>query len=427
MIRETERAYGGRDAYGQAKAAGKTKLTYGQWVQTRTENFKRWFGDWEAVQHAAVLQGEPVATLSTADAPQGNFADVQEWAAKVFSSQGGKAVRDGFGEVVLDLRAAKTSMAHGGANRYKKVAFAAVKDVIERGALVLSRKDGQEDSFYFSAPVDIDGVTNIETVLVHRDPNTQRMYLHSVTTKENLLNQRVSSADAEASGRSGSTDSEGVASVLRELLNFNPADVSKVVDPQTGEPLVVYHGTPNGEFSVFDAELSGSTVAHPASMTGHFFITDQDAAQMYAMKRRHWSNDPNPWVAHGFLNLRQPNDLGTFSKISELDAALEVNMAPLDREGDGAVANVAGEKVFIAYQGTQIKSATGNIGTFDGGKQDIQFSRAPAADPDGAWQAPQDSQFDTLAYKLQDKQIDTKRVIEAIKAKGKQIADGLNV
>ncbi|HNQ11503.1 MAG TPA: hypothetical protein PKM45_13845, partial [Giesbergeria sp.] len=47
QFKATERAYGGKAAYDRAKAAGKTKLTYGQWVQVRTPNFKAWFGDWE--------------------------------------------------------------------------------------------------------------------------------------------------------------------------------------------------------------------------------------------------------------------------------------------------------------------------------------------------------------------------------------------
>ena len=58
-----------------------------------------------------------------------------------------------------------------------------VKDVIENGALVHKETQGAEDNFYFSAPVEIDGTVNIETVLVRRDANTKRMYLHSVTTK----------------------------------------------------------------------------------------------------------------------------------------------------------------------------------------------------------------------------------------------------
>jgi LmbE family N-acetylglucosaminyl deacetylase len=43
----TEREAGGRAAYDKAKAAGRTKLNYGQWVQVRTPAFKAWFGDWE--------------------------------------------------------------------------------------------------------------------------------------------------------------------------------------------------------------------------------------------------------------------------------------------------------------------------------------------------------------------------------------------
>jgi hypothetical protein len=46
----TARAYGGPEGYERAKAAGRIKLTYGQWVTVRTPNFKRWFGDWEALR-----------------------------------------------------------------------------------------------------------------------------------------------------------------------------------------------------------------------------------------------------------------------------------------------------------------------------------------------------------------------------------------
>ena len=47
QFEETEKAYGGRAAYDQAKSEGKTKLNYQQWVQVRTPAFKDWFGDWE--------------------------------------------------------------------------------------------------------------------------------------------------------------------------------------------------------------------------------------------------------------------------------------------------------------------------------------------------------------------------------------------
>ena len=47
-FRNTERTIGGKLAYDAAKAAGKTKLGYRQWVQVRTPSFKTWWGsDWE--------------------------------------------------------------------------------------------------------------------------------------------------------------------------------------------------------------------------------------------------------------------------------------------------------------------------------------------------------------------------------------------
>ena len=56
QFRETERAYGGKAAYEQARAAGETKLNYRQWVQVRTPAFKAWFGDWQALAARDVLQ-----------------------------------------------------------------------------------------------------------------------------------------------------------------------------------------------------------------------------------------------------------------------------------------------------------------------------------------------------------------------------------
>jgi hypothetical protein len=72
-------------------------------------------------------------------------------------------------------------------------------------------------------------VTNIETVLVHRDVNTKRMYLHSVATKEYLLNHRVSSADTEVSERSGSPSSGDIASVLRGTIDHPMRGIARPI------------------------------------------------------------------------------------------------------------------------------------------------------------------------------------------------------
>ena len=165
-------------------------------------------------ERAAVLQGPPVASLTGDEAPRAGMQSVRQWATRLFAAQGGLAQNPEIGPVVMDARSVRDSMAHGKANPFKYAAFAAVKDVLERGVLVASSTHGNLDSFYISAPVQIAGTDDVVTVLVHRDPKDQRMYLHSVATKEYLLNRRVSGADAKAaSGHSGSSSSGDAASV----------------------------------------------------------------------------------------------------------------------------------------------------------------------------------------------------------------------
>jgi hypothetical protein len=219
-------------------------------------------------EKAKVLQGDPVAVLRMEDAPSGGYAAVEQWAASLFAKQGGKAISPEIGEVVLDARAAKTSVAHGGANDAKKAAFAAVKDVIERGTLVYRATAGNTDSYYFSAPVSISGRNNIVTVLVRRDQNTQRMYLHSVSLKENLLNPRVSSVDAKkASERSGSTSSRDASTVSNTVQQGKAATAD--VARELNRLLTLDVGPPGGvQFSRAAAEGVAARIREPSSKPG---------------------------------------------------------------------------------------------------------------------------------------------------------------
>lgn len=382
-----------------------SRLNAHQWKQVRTPEFKAWFGDWEA---SAILNGEPLASMKTADAPSGGFKAVEDWAASLFAEQGGVAVREGLGEVLLDRRAAKTSMAHGGANQYKKVAFAAVKDVIERGALVHRTANGDVDSFYFSAPVDIDGVTNIETVLVHRDANTGRMYLHSVMAKESLLNHQVSRADAGASERSGSTDSEGISRILQDLVRRN--GVSKVVD-ENGEPRVVYHGT-NRDFNIFKTK-AGPRSQMVGDWDGVHFTNDLDQAQSIAdsLSRREGGE---PKVVEAYLLAENPTAFGQYRTKAQAEAK---------NHDSRLTENNTGLQEWTVFSPTQIKSATGNNGNFSPANPDIRESRSSGP---ATWQAPDPSRLDDLIYSMQDKHVDMKRVVQSIKQTAGTIADNID-
>ncbi|MDR1275393.1 MAG: hypothetical protein LBL72_03280, partial [Candidatus Accumulibacter sp.] len=171
------------------------------------------------------LSGTPITEIPDNQAPiREGFAKVREWATKVFAEQGGKAVSPEIGEILLDERAVKDSQSHGRMSKARANAFLAVKDVIEQGRIVLTEAPhGREkiESLFIAAPVKIGTIENIVTVMVHRDMNTRRMYLHAVQIRESLRIRRVSGAvESVSPGRSGSIENEGILNILHDLLNF---------------------------------------------------------------------------------------------------------------------------------------------------------------------------------------------------------------
>lgn len=208
----------------------------------------------ELRRKAKVLQGAPVFEVESVETPRG-YKAIREWAEKLFADAGGKAVNPELGEVVLSARSVKDSLAHGISPK-KKAAFAAVSSVIEKGVVIAQAEHGQLRSFYISAPVRIGSVDDIVTVLVRKDVNTQRMYLHSVMTKESLLNYpaadaeasephgyihsegrlpnaQVSTADTEVSEPRGKMQSGDVANILRRYLTVNTGKTKVQLDNTT--------------------------------------------------------------------------------------------------------------------------------------------------------------------------------------------------
>ncbi|MFC2708029.1 MAG: hypothetical protein ACFNZL_07350, partial [Neisseria sp.] len=182
---------------------------------------------------AKVLQGKPVYTIETRTAPTDN-KKLKAWATELFDKAGNKAVNPEIGEVLLNARSVKDSMAHG-MNADKAMAFEAVPSVLENGVIVAQTEHDGMTSYFVSAPVNIMGREDIVTALVRKDVNANRFYLHSVTTKENLLNAAPieSAADAEASEPRGKLRSRDVASVLSKLLAYKPKTDRTALDPSS--------------------------------------------------------------------------------------------------------------------------------------------------------------------------------------------------
>ena len=144
---------------------------------------------------------------------------------------------------------------------------------------------------------------------------------------------------------------------------------SKVVDAN-GDPLVVYHGT-DQDFPVFKTK-NGLIVS------GSYFANDVETANYFAGEQAGANVMP---VFLSIKNPATPDDLARLAGDARTPRQLT---AVLKKNGfDGYIIETGPEnKYYVAFEPTQIKSATGNVGTFDVTNPDIRFSqRVPKLEP----------------------------------------------
>lgn len=146
----------------------------------------------------------------------------------------------------------------------------------------------------------------------------------------------------------------------------DPANASKVVD-ENGEPKVVYHNT-NEKRTIFDINRARKGV----EIQAFFFAPEIDPYGEYGKVR----NDV-------FLNIKNPADYetaldGFLGGIHDNDG--EIQRINLQEKGfDGGIMAEDGEVYeYFVFESNQIKSATDNVGTFDGENPNILFQEAPS-------------------------------------------------
>lgn len=178
----------------------------------------------------------------------------------------------------------------------------------------------------------------------------------------------------------------------------DPKNASKVVNPKTGEPLVVYHGTA-ADFAVFDKERSNSQSKTGVPHGAFFFTDNPEVADSYTVE---YQGDFTKTYRDGartmplFLNIRKPlkvNAKGenwnyilykgedhTTNSLAEMAQHSGKNdgvlIARVRDRGRGAV-QAKHATVFATFDPAQIKSATGNSGAFDPADANIYHSTAP--------------------------------------------------
>lgn len=373
----------------QAPNGKPTNLTADQWALVRTEGFKRWFGDWEL----------PYKTIDVVRGAMNhgfaNFDDARQWAKDNIVRVYGNEETGGKGEIEISNNAVKKYLSGSAVNKSdsKDLHLAVLKvlpSVIRNGVIAETHADYMKDE---------NGERTAESrinpdVTIHRVYGAVRIgddiYRVKVTIKEHKDANRANTPHSyEATkiellagtlvGANGSNPNTNNSISAAKLLNgveksyesgkYLLDDHSKVVD-ENGEPKVVYHGT----------NLSAANRGVPfwTFYEDQHFGTKQQAEEM---ARAGWP-DAVRKVYEVFLNIRDlkrvkdaPQDwMLTHSEYWEpiFDEAKAEGYDGLIYTNEWEDADNKSDS-YVAFDPSQIKSATDNTGEFSSENPDIRF------------------------------------------------------
>ena len=127
-----------------------------------------------------ILSAEPVCLLTGNEFEPCEGMTFVEQVEAFFKTQGGAAVSP-FGEVLLDRKGIQNSRHHG-MSKEKRAAFAAVKDVLENGTVILPmghyRDNKREKTGMVAAPIVIGAERYLCVVVVIWNLQMNRLYVH---------------------------------------------------------------------------------------------------------------------------------------------------------------------------------------------------------------------------------------------------------
>ena len=173
----------------------------------------------------------------------------------------------------------------------------------------------------------------------------------------------------------------------------SPKSASKVVDGN-GEPLVVYHQTGN-DFTVFDTKHTGAGEFDSEMPTGIFMKPTNSNIGLSGNKQMAlYANIRNPLTVNNRAELVRfyEQNIDGYKEaredINNIDSEYEASKKAKsliddyfrNSNYDGVIVNNdvgsfgRSTKTYIAFENTQVKSATNNIGTFDGKNPDIRYA-----------------------------------------------------
>ena len=305
---EVERKYRNTPLWMKAPNGKPTKLTERQWVQVRTPNFKRWFGDWEKAGIRERLEGqEPLAVEAKYNAISPK--ERRDIALEFFPEN--VVVQKPVGDVVISRRSIRSSFSHGSTD-VKLDVMPYLAEILEKSEYIdtLQDFDGSDvQNHYFATRITHGNQGKLVFMRARKMPGRgNQLYVHDVFVEEEI--KQKDRNNVSKSGYSQKTvgqlrGSDLYKSILQEIYSTDNESVSKVVD-SNGEPRVVYHGT-NEDYNAFDDSLIGSNTGNEGHAGRGFYFADT------AYEASYYGN----YVMPVFLNIRNPADFNKKSTISE--------------------------------------------------------------------------------------------------------------
>lgn len=197
---------------------------------------------------------------------------------------------------------------------------------------------------------------------------------------------------------------------------------------ESGRPLVLYHGT-RDDIQAFDLN-------HPNRKDrgwlgrGVYASSSQERAELYADQKR---GDGSPNVMPVYMAVRNPYKASAQDKARLMKAsqqAIDTFTQSLKDQGyDGVVMETPeGDIELVAFESTQVKSAIGNDGSFDGYDPSIvsDIPRNSVQSAAAPWTVPEPGAGDAFIRAIQNNKIDVKRVRDAIREQFGRMPDAVD-
>ena len=285
QFEQTAAEYGGRAAYEKARAAGRTKLDWRQWVQVRTPAFKAWFGDWQAARAKKALQAmPPVEVPRDGVLEKGVMAVARQRAREMYRQLGTAETADG--RVVRFPMSGFKETAQHAADRRVLLVIPRLPVLLEQAHHLWTEPSSKANkpnvlAFHHYGVKASFGGRQAFVRLVLREDNDGHVYYDNDATSIEALDAEKAPADERQPDRKPNPG-EGAEGLSGNRLaqwwqSVKPENVSKVIDPQTGEPLVVYHGSRWAGFTQFGMGSVGATAG-----TGAFFTESARVASTFS-------------------------------------------------------------------------------------------------------------------------------------------------